>query len=60
MCPSEQVTAIALRHTLAEFLADSGGASILTKFLWERIDLSRHEGLRLAGEASVMGRKRYS
>lgn len=60
ICPSEQVTAIALRHTLAEFLADSGGASILTKFLWERIDLSRHEGLRLAGEASVTGGKRYS
>ena len=60
ICPSEQVTAIALRHTLAEFLADSGGAPILTKFLWERIDLSRHEGLRLAGEAAVMGRKRYS
>jgi hypothetical protein len=47
--PSEQVTAIALRHTLVEFLADSGGASILTKFLRERLDLSRHEGLRLTG-----------
>ena len=60
ICPSEQVTAIALRHTLAEFLADSGGAAILTKFLWERIDLSRHEGLRLAGEATAVGGKRYS
>jgi hypothetical protein len=47
--PSEQVTAIALRHTLIEFLADSGGASILKKFWRERIDLSRHEGLRLTG-----------
>jgi len=60
ICPSEQVTAIALRHTLAEFLADSGRASILTKFLWERLDLSRREGLRLAGEAAVIGGKRYS
>jgi len=49
ICPSEQVTAIALRHTLVEFLADSGVASILTKFLRERLDLSRHEGLRLTG-----------
>ena len=57
ICPSEQVTAIALRHTLAEFLADSAGASILTKFLWERIDLSRHEGLRLASRGNCDGGK---
>ena len=47
--PSEQVTAVALRHTLVEFLADSGEASIFTKFVRERLDLSRHEGLRLTG-----------
>ena len=60
ICLSERVTANALRHTLAEFLADSGGASILTKFLRERLDLSAHEGLRLVREASVRGGKRYS
>jgi hypothetical protein len=49
ICPSEQVTAIALRHTLPEFLADSYQTSILTKFLRERLDLSRYEGLRLTG-----------
>lgn len=47
--PSEQVTAVALRHTLVEFLADPGEASIFTKFVRERLDLSRHEGLRLTG-----------
>jgi hypothetical protein len=47
--PSEQVTAVALRHTLVEFLADTGEASIFTKFVRERLDLSRHEGLRLTG-----------
>ena len=47
--PSEQVTAVALRHTLVEFLADPGEASIFTKFVQERLDLSRHEGLRLTG-----------
>jgi len=48
ICPSEQVTAIAMRNTLPAFLADSPKNSILTKFLRERIDLSRSEGLRLA------------
>jgi hypothetical protein len=47
LAPSEQVTAIALRNTLPEFLADETNASIWTKFLWERIDLERTEGIRL-------------
>lgn len=47
LAPSEQVTAIALRNTLPEFLADDEKASIWTKFLRERIDLERTEGLRL-------------
>jgi hypothetical protein len=47
LAPSEQVTAIALRNTLPEFLADDTNASIWTKFLWERIDLERTEGIRL-------------
>jgi hypothetical protein len=47
LAPSEQVAAIALRNTLPEFLADDGNTSIWTKFLWERIDLERTEGLRL-------------
>ena len=45
--PSEQVTAIALRNNLPEFLVDSSHDSILKKFLLERIDPCRLEGLRL-------------
>lgn len=45
--PSEQVTAIALRNTLPEFLANGEKASILTKFLLEKIDMERTEGIRL-------------
>jgi hypothetical protein len=47
--PSEMVTAQALRTSLPEFLAGSREESPLTKFLIERIDLGRAEGLRLAG-----------
>ncbi len=46
--PSEQVTAIALRNTFPEFLSDYSHNSIFIKFLIERIDLGRVEGLRLA------------
>jgi len=48
LAPSEQVTAIALRNTLPEFLADSAKTTTFTKFLRDRIDLSRTEGIRLA------------
>jgi hypothetical protein len=47
LAPSEQVTVIALRNTLPEFLADDQNNSNLTKFLIERIDLERTEGIRL-------------
>lgn len=47
ICPSEQVTAIAMRNCLPEFLVDSSQKSILTKFILERIDFSRAEGARL-------------
>ena len=47
LAPSEQVAAIALRNTLPEFLAGSARTSILVKFLRDRIDLSRTEGIRL-------------
>jgi hypothetical protein len=47
LAPSEQVAAIALRNTLPEFLADNEKASSFTKFLRERIDLERTEGIRL-------------
>lgn len=47
LAPSEQVVAIALRNTLPEFLAVSDEAQIFTKFLHERIDLSRTEGMGL-------------
>ena len=45
--PSEQVTAMALRNTLPEFLKVSSSQSILAKFILKKIDLSRYEGLRL-------------
>lgn len=45
--PSEQVAAIALRNALPEFIADSSESNILAKFLRERIDVSRAEGLRM-------------
>ena len=45
--PSELVAAIALRNTFTEFLSDSSQDSILKKFILERIDLDRSEGLRL-------------
>jgi len=47
LAPSEQVTAIALRNTLPQFLSDYDDAPILTKFLGERIDLARTEGICL-------------
>ena len=47
ICPSEQVTAIAMRNTLPELLTDSPQTTILAKFLHERIDISRTEGIRL-------------
>jgi hypothetical protein len=45
--PSEQVAAIAMRNTLPEFIADSSESNTLAKFLSERIDVSRAEGLRM-------------
>lgn len=47
--PSELVVMSALRNTLPEFLAGYGPGAILRKFLRERLDLHRAEGLRLAG-----------
>jgi hypothetical protein len=47
--PSELVVMGALRNALPEFLAGCGPAAILRKFILARIDLSRAEGLRLAG-----------
>lgn len=47
MPPSELVVMTALRHSLPEFLARSAPTAIFTKFLRDRIDLDRAEGLRL-------------
>lgn len=47
LCPSELVVSIALRNTLPSFLAGKAHASELRKFLCQRIDLNRAEGLRL-------------
>jgi len=48
LAPSEQVVAIALRHTLPEFLATAAKTPILVKFIRDRLDLSRTEGTSLA------------
>jgi hypothetical protein len=48
LAPSEQVVAIALRHTFPEFLATAAKTAILVKFLRDRLDLSRTEGTSLA------------
>ena len=48
LAPSEQVVAIALRHTLPEFLATAAQTPILVKFIRDRLDLSRTEGTSLA------------
>lgn len=47
ICPSEQVTAIAMKNTLPDFLAGSLKTTILTIFLRQRVDVSRSEGFRL-------------
>ena len=47
--PSELVVMTALRNSLPEFLARSVLTPMFTKFLRDRIDLNRAEGLRLAG-----------
>ena len=47
LAPSEQVVAIALRHTLPELLAGLAKTTIFAKFLRDRIDLERTEGSRL-------------
>lgn len=46
--PSELVVAIALRHAIPLFLADSPKDHPLAQFIRERLDLSRLEGLDLA------------
>ena len=45
--PSEMVTAIAMRNSFPEFLAGSNEEVSLTKFILEKIDISRTEGARL-------------
>lgn len=48
LAPSEQVAAIAMRNTLPEFLAGAAKTAILVKFIRDRLDLSRSEGINLA------------
>ena len=45
---SEAIVSSALRNTLGEFLRVSRKAGIFAKFLTDRLDLTRTEGLRLA------------
>lgn len=48
LCPSENVTAIALRNTLPSFLGESPPDVEIVSFLRDRLDLNRIEGTRLA------------
>jgi len=48
LCPSENVTSIALRNTLPNFLGESPSDVELVSFIQERLDLERIEGTRLA------------
>ena len=45
--PSEQTVAVAMRNVMPEFLAVSDPNQTLAKFITERIDISRSEGLAL-------------
>jgi len=47
--PSEMVCAAALTNVLPDFLLAGSDSIILAKFITERIDTSRYEGLRLTG-----------
>ena len=48
LCPSENVTSIALRSTLPNFLGESPPDVEIVSFLRDRLDLERIEGTRLA------------
>lgn len=48
LCPSENVTSIALRNTLPNFLGESPPDVEIVSFLRDRLDLERIEGTRLA------------
>jgi hypothetical protein len=54
LAPSEQVVAIALRNTLPEFLASAAHPSIFVKFIRDRLDLSRTEGLAWRHEPKTL------
>jgi hypothetical protein len=60
LLPSELVTALALRNSFPQFLADSSNSSPFEKFLRDNIDLSRIEGARLFAEGGTELRMRYS
>lgn len=47
--PSEMVTAQALRNCFPEFLTSTANSVPLAKFILERVDVGRAEGLRLTG-----------
>lgn len=46
--PSEAVTAVALRNSISQFLADPKEFKTFAKFLWANIDFHRAEGRRFA------------
>ena len=48
VCPSEMVVSIAMRNSFPEFLIGKSPAANLTKFIIERIDMSRGNASKLA------------
>lgn len=48
VAPSEKVVSIALKNSLFEFLASSSEEENFKKLLYEKIDIERAEGMRLA------------
>lgn len=48
VCPSEMVVSIAMKNSFPEFLTGKSPASILAKFIRERLDMSRDNAAKLA------------
>jgi hypothetical protein len=47
LAPSELMVAISLRNTLPDFLSDNKNSHIWTKFVRDRLDFNRIEGIRM-------------
>lgn len=47
--PSEMVVAASLRNGLTDFLVDDSYGANFKKFIWDRVDFSRSDGMKMAG-----------